>query len=348
MASQGLSTVDRDFASKDVDAIRSIWSRWDLPVYTHPVKDEFGSILYSDSQKKVLTELKVIFDKWENHILNTAKTDSSKTVKLARFRSYLKEVLSLPEDKFYYRYLPFSLLNFKEDIRAKVNSEYREKKQEIATNVMAKNVAAIGKVPIKKSALNQGVNNAIDLLKSLDSIETVQDFVDTAIAIQLLTGRRISEVVSLESNYKKSKQPGFIQFQGIIKGDEDKFLKSFDIPIIGDNVDAVLAGHAKVKKWLKTNQITIGNHAHTIKQSLSVLFPEITSDCFKLGFNIKSKTHFVRKLYVAYCLENYRSKYVDEAFFIAQILVEGTEKPDGKMIFDTVTAAGYREIILEN
>lgn len=88
---------------------------------------------------------------------------------------------------------------------------------------------------------------AVGFLTNLNSQTKAREWIDVVVAIALLTGRRMGEVVS-EGSFTETDNPNHLLFSGQMKGKTEDIAPAFEIPVLGLPSNIV-----KADQWLRDN-----------------------------------------------------------------------------------------------
>ena len=141
---------------------------------------------------------------------------------------------------------------------------------------------------------------AVDLLVNLNETTPGNQWIDVAVAIAVLTGRRMGEVM-YSGAFEPTEGSNHLIFSGQMKGKTGEPIAAFEIPILGNNPTAILNGW----QWLRTNKpITNyekerGSFSKQISREMKIYNNKLVYTRTALRDGVEQSLHFhsLRKIY---------------------------------------------------
>lgn len=141
---------------------------------------------------------------------------------------------------------------------------------------------------------------AVDLLVNLNETTNANKWIDVAVAIAVLTGRRMGEVM-YSGAFEQTDSSNHLIFSGQMKGKSGEPIEAFEIPILGNNPTAILNGW----QWLRRNKpITNyekerGSFSKQISREMKVYNNKLVYTRIALRDGVEQSLHFhsLRKIY---------------------------------------------------
>lgn len=360
-----LSVEDKKYLDSFQEDLSKLWSKTGFKAYedapdvrpfldvTSPRKTSAAAeaLGLTKGQLYACQQIKAIFNQWLDRINETTSTDASACNKLSNFRKYLATLLGIKHDKKCYKTHPYSWLNFPDNKRERVNVAYLKKHQDLGTNQGDSD--RLARIFLPYDLLIETYSQAYKILKRTRRILDTTDATSIAIAIELFTGRRISEVLDTNSELYFDEDCGddSFKFKGLKKGDEEKAEMTFIFPLAKPLIEApnfqdlLLSRWENLQGWLLKKNLTLRAFDRPKAYALAEYENLKTYLRTYHKFDLAGKSHFFRKLYVAYHLHLNRPPEINEPYYIAEILGEGTFNDEG-LHYDTTTAINYQQITI--
>ena len=196
---------------------------------------------------------------------------------------------------------------------------------------------------INSDSVDNMLLKAVELIKK-DCVSG-QDYYDKAVAIALLTGRRIYSEVLLQADFEAI-NANQISFTGQAKGGIEKALQSYIIPVLGCDSRLILEALKDVQTYIKNRDWF--ESLESEKQLADKVKRPIERAVFH-NFTTLLKTekilltpHDLRKIYATICWYRFKRQAGSFTAYAAILLGHSqTSKLSGKVRPDTRTAESY-------
>ena len=199
------------------------------------------------------------------------------------------------------------------------------------------------KVTLTLTEAKKMIAYAIQTLKTIKTIENDFDASKVALAIELLTGRRLSSEVFDTASFSPITE-NQVSFQGQAKN-EEKRLETYNIYTLG-NSELISEKHEELidymieKSWYKPGT----NQSERIRSNIVAYVNKAISQYPSNTENFEFHPHDFRKFYACYVFKIYSHTY-DFARFIGEQLGHGGYDNVGNFVADAETTGSYAKFI---